>query len=196
MFETSIREGKLPPDYSGTDDYQVVLSLNGEVRDPRFLRFLEEIGRETQEPFTTEDLLVLDCIHRDEPLPEVLRARLPRLRELGIIETLGRGRGMSYILSRRFYRFVGQSGRYTSKLGLDREANKMLLLRHIEDNATTGTQMGELTQVLPALIPKNVQRLVYKLRDEQRIHMTGRTSTARWYPGPAPDANDESHLKG
>ena len=34
MFELSIQESKPIPDFTGTDQYQVVLNLNGEVQDP------------------------------------------------------------------------------------------------------------------------------------------------------------------
>ena len=36
---------------------------------------------------------------------------------------------------------------YTRKKGLDRETNKALLLKHIQDNASTGAQMEEFRQV-------------------------------------------------
>ena len=42
MFERSIRDGKLRPDFSGTDDYEVFLTLHGEVRDPMILGLLRE----------------------------------------------------------------------------------------------------------------------------------------------------------
>jgi len=185
MFESSIREGKRPPDYSGTDANQVFLTLRGEVQDVRFVRFLEQISSETLETFTTEDYLILDAIHREEPVSETLKPRLTRLRDLGIIETHGRGKGMRHMLSRRFYGFVGQPGTYTNRLGLDRETNKMLLLKHIESYADSGCQLAELTQVLPGLAPKAVQRLLGELRAEQRIHLVGITRNARWYPGPS-----------
>ena len=50
MFERSIRDGKLRPDFSGTDDYEVFLTLHGEVRDPRFLEFFGKIGRRPSPP--------------------------------------------------------------------------------------------------------------------------------------------------
>jgi ATP-dependent DNA helicase RecG len=151
---------------------------------PEPLWFLEQLGSETLETFTTEDYLILDAIHREEPWSENFKPRLTRLRDLGIIETHGRGKWMRHILSRRFYGFVGQPGTYTNRLGLDREMNKALLLKHIESNARSGCQLNELTQVLPALAPKAVQRLLSELKDEQRIHLIGRTRNARWYPGP------------
>jgi hypothetical protein len=39
--------------------------LHGELQDPEFLRFLEEIGRECLATFSTEDFLVVDLVYRE-----------------------------------------------------------------------------------------------------------------------------------
>lgn len=178
MFEACVRESKHPPDYSRSDDYQVFLNLNGEVQDPQFLRFLEKIGNETQVSFDTADLLILDAIHGERPIPAWARDRLPAMREIGVIEKAGR----KYILSRRFYKFVGKKGVYTRKRGLDRETNKALLLKHITDNKRTGSQLKELKDVLPALSHNQVQKLLADLKRERKITVVGRTRAARWFP--------------
>ena len=174
-------------DFAGTDDYRVFLTLRGEIRDPGFLRFLERIAAEVQTNFTTEDFVILDLIHREQAVPEQLRSRLQRLRDLGIIEAQGRGRGTHYFLSRRFYSFVGQPGAYTRRRGLDRETNKALLLRHIESSSNRGCRLSELQQVLPGLSRQAIQRLLTELRADKTIHVEGRTRAALWYPGPHPD---------
>ena len=86
MFEESIKEGKPQPSFAGTDDFQVALTVQGEIQNPEFLRFIEKIGRERLSSFTTEDLLVLDAIQRDEPIVDTLRSRLIPLANEGIIE--------------------------------------------------------------------------------------------------------------
>src|ERR1700730_15894356 len=103
MFEESIRESKARPDYSKSDAHQVFLRLYGTVQDSRFLKFLQKIGQETQVSFSTDDLLVLDHIHFGTPIPERLRDRILHLKEHGIVETTGKGRGSKPILSRKFY---------------------------------------------------------------------------------------------
>ena len=90
------------------------------------------------------------------------------------------------MLSRKFHEVLGAKGLYTRKKGLDRDTNKALLLKHIQDNKGTGAQMGELRQVLPALSRSQIQVLLRELRREQTIHITGVTNGARWYPGIAP----------
>ena len=181
MFEESIKESKAIPEFTGTDDYQVAITLRGEVQDPQFLRFLELVGKERLAHFTTQDFLLLDTIHHDKPIPYSLKPYLIRLLEQGIIERKGRGQ---YMLSKRFYQFLGQKGAYTRRRGLDRETNKMLLLKHIRDNARDGSHLDELVQVLPSLLPSAVKRFLQELKQQGAIHTVGRTKGARWYPGP------------
>jgi ATP-dependent DNA helicase RecG len=180
MFEQSIRQAKLRPDLSGTDAYQVVLTLNGEVRDPNFLQFIEKVGRETQALFGTHDLLVLDLVHREEIVPAIWHEHLRRLVDLGVVETLGRGRGTRYLLSRRFYVMAGRSGAYTRRRGLDRDQNKELLLRHVRHAGQNGSPMSELQQVLPALSREQLKRIMGELRREGHVRLDGTRRWAKW----------------
>jgi len=186
MVEECIKESKPWPDFSGSDDYQVVVTLQGEVQDPRFLRFLEKVGKERLASFATKDFLILDLIHREMPIPPDLRPRLLRLADHGVVEKVGRGKGVRYVLARQFYAFLGQKGVYTRKRGLDRETNKMLLLKHIRDNQKEGSRLQELRQVLPALSRGQMRGLLKELQKEGLIHHTGATRAALWFPGPPP----------
>lgn len=183
MFEESIKESKPRPDFTGTDDYQVSLTLKGEVQNPRFLAFLQQVTVEGFGPFTTQDLLVLDAVQRDEPVPPNLKDRLNFLKERGIVEVAGRGRGAKPILSRRFYAFLGKKGVYTRKRGLDRETNKALLLQHIDHYQKEGSRLQELLQVLPHLTRDQVQKLLRELKKAGKVSVVGKTKSSRWFPG-------------
>jgi len=179
MFEECIKESKPVPDLSDTDDYQVSLTLRGEIQDQLFLQFLGKIGRETLASFTTKDFLLLDFLHKEKPVPSEYADRLPRLVDLGVIERAGKGR---YILSQRFYALAGKTGVYTRKKGLDRETNKALLLKHIKRKKKTGTRLEELMQVLPSQTHHQVQSLLRELKKEKMINLAGKTRGALWYP--------------
>jgi ATP-dependent DNA helicase RecG len=183
IFEESIKQSKPLPDFTGTDAYQVSLTLRGDVQDPQFLRFLEKIGQERLRAFQTDDLLSLDLINRDQKISEACQPRLSYLLEQGIIERASRGK---FVLSRQFYRFAARKGVYTRKKGLDRETNKALLVKHIVDNQDEGSPLHELLQVLPALSRDQVQTLMRELKANGRAHPRGTTRNARWFPGPAP----------
>jgi ATP-dependent DNA helicase RecG len=184
MFERSIQQGKHIPDFVGTDRYHVKLALYGQVQDERFLRFLERVGKEKQLTFGTQDFLALDLVHREQPVPAALQARLHHLIEQGVVERFGRGKGTRHILSRRFYAMTERKGVYTRKRGLDRATNKELLLRHIKDNAEEGSRLRDLLQVLPGLTATQVQNLLREMQEEGAAHCVGKTRSALWYPGP------------
>ena len=178
MFELCARESKQPPDFSGTDDYEVFLTLYGKVQDPRFLTFLEKIGRERQMSFEATDFITLDLINREQKLPLWAKERVPLLLKSGAIERIGR----KYMLSRKYYEFVDRKGVYTRKRGLDLETNKQLLLKHIRDNRDNGSRLNDLRQVLPALSRRQVQALLAALKKQNKVRMVGKTSAAKWYP--------------
>lgn len=94
------------------------------------------------------------------------------------------------MLSRDLYAFLGQKGVYMRQRGLDRETNKVLLLKHIQDNARESSQLQELRQVLPALSRAQIQALLRELLFEDRIHLVDHTSAARWYPGTTGNKQD------
>jgi len=179
MFELCARESKQPPDFNGTDDYEVFLTLHGKVQDPQFLTFLEKIGRERQVSFEATYFIILDLINREQKLPLWAKERVPSLLKSGAIERIGR----KYMLSRKFYEFVDRKGVYTRKRGLDRETNKQLLLKHIKDNKNQGSQFRDLKEVLPSLSRDQVKKILAEMKREKMICVVGKTSAARWYPG-------------
>jgi len=111
---------------------------------------------------------------------EATLSRLPGLVEAGAVESVGRGRGTRYHLSRNFYATLGRSRATTRKRGLDHETNKALLEKHLIDSGTGGAPMADLLQVLPALSRAHLKRLLDELRTEGRAHLTGEKRGARW----------------
>ncbi len=182
MFERSIQQGKPKPDFNGTDNFNVVLTLYGQVQDLYFVQFLEKVGHETTASFGTHDFLVIDLVHREQPVHAFLNSNLHKLLELGILESIGRGRGTRYILSRRFYASIRKKGTYTRKKGLGREHNKGLILKHVTDNAKDGSKMEDFRQVLPGCTRGQIHSILKELKKENKIKVEGRTRGALWYP--------------
>jgi len=150
IFETAVKQGKPLPSFEGTSEHHVSVTLQGMVKSPAFVRFLERLGQETVKSFSTDDFLALDAVHRDLPLTDRFKARIPGLIQVGALETVGRGRGTRYLLSRRFYAALGQAAAYTRRRGLDRDTNKALLFKHLVSQGEAGAALAELRQVLPA----------------------------------------------
>lgn len=87
IFEACILEGKLPPDFRGSDAYQVAMTLYGEI-DPGFVRFLKRARKQTG-PLDTRDLLVIEAVHRGRSVDPQLKSQLEPLCERGILERSG-----------------------------------------------------------------------------------------------------------
>jgi ATP-dependent DNA helicase RecG len=179
MFEQSIQQGKLPPDFTGTDQYGVTVTMNGLVLDVQFLEYLQKISDELQVGFTTHDFIFLDHLHRDIPIPEQLKERSKLLLDCGVIERITKSK---FILSKRFYLMTGQKGTYTRKKGLDRETNKQLLLKHITENADHGVKMEEFLQILPEYSRNQIKVLLREIQKENIITCVGSKRGSLWFP--------------
>ena len=187
IFETSIREAKQLPDFTGTDDNFVSLSLNGMVLDNKMLALINKIGNERLEALSTTDFLTINALYHEEMLTDVMQSRLKHLIDIGVVEQFGRNK---YVLSRSLYSAAGKSGVHTRIVGLDRETNKELLIRHISDKGNEGAPFRELQQVLPGHNRGQIQVLLRELRKDGRIYCVGNTSAARWFSETVPKDED------
>lgn len=119
MFELSVQEAKPLPDFTGTDDFFVSVTLNGLIIDKAMLSVINRISE--------------------------------------------------------------RAGVHTRRVGLDRDTNKELLLKHIRQNNAVGTPFKELQQVLPGHNRNQIQVLMRELRDAGKVFCKGNTSAAKWF---------------
>lgn len=178
MFELSVQEAKPLPDFTGTDDFFVSVTLNGLILDQEMLSVIRRISEKDSEMLSTEDFLTINALYHGQPLDRKMQDRLSRLTDMGIVEHIGRRK---YVLARSLYAATGKSGVHTRRVGLDRDTNKELLLKHISKNNAIGTPFKELQQVLPGLSRGQIQVLMRELRAEGRIVCIGKTSAAKWF---------------
>lgn len=188
MYEWSIKEAKQLPDFTGTDQDFVKLTLNGLVLDEKMLSLINRIGDERMESLTTGDFLVINAMYHAESIPQNLRQNLKRLENLGLVEHIGRSK---YVLARSLYAAVGKSGIHTRIVGLDRETNKELLLKHIRENGEHGTLLRELQQVLPGQSHNQLQVLMRELQREERVYCKGKTRGAKWFANDFGSSTDD-----
>jgi ATP-dependent DNA helicase RecG len=186
ILEACILESKPRPRFDGTDDYQVFITLDGQVQDVRFLRLLEAIGQEQLKTYDTDDLLVLDLAYRQEPVPGTMRSRVRAMVDTGILEMVGK----KAIPSRRLMARLGEKGKYTRMKGLDRPAQRALLLQHIRESED-GARFEDIQQVLPGVPDGTIKDLLQKLKIEELIHPVGKTRAARWFSGPPANPPDD-----
>ena len=136
------------------------------------------VEEDKAELLSTEDFLVIDALYHERPLNEKMQSRLNRLIEMGIVEHIGRKK---YILARSLYAATGKTGVHTRHVGLDRDTNKELLLKHIRQNNEVGTPFKDLQQVLPGLDRNQIRVLMRELRESGKVFCEGTTSAARWF---------------
>lgn len=178
IYELSIKEAKQLPDFKGTDDSFVCITLNGLVLDKNMLSLINKIGNDRLESLSTGDFLVINALYHEKRLPEKLKQYLKRLTELGIVEHVSRSK---YVLARSLYAVSGKAGIHTRVVGLDRDTNKELILKHIRKNGGKGTPFKEFEQVLPSYSRGQIKVLVRELRQSDLIYYIGKTSAARWF---------------
>ncbi|MCC6908124.1 MAG: putative DNA binding domain-containing protein [Phycisphaerales bacterium] len=180
IVEECVRHGKRLPDYSRSDDNQVWLTLDGEIRDEKFLKYLERIGEETLDTLDPHDFLVLSAVAEGKRLSADLQKHVPALVEKGLLDRIGRGKP---ILARELYQPESESAVAARNRVSIREQSKARLLRHITSNRKSGCSLSELMAVVPDLTRNQVQDLLKELRREGKTHPVGATRSARWYPG-------------
>ena len=178
IYELNIKEAKQLPDFTGTDENFVSLTLNGLVLDMKMLSLINQIGNDRMEILSTGDFLTINELYHEQSVTESLKPCLKKLMDLGIVEHIGRNK---YVLARSLYTAAGKPGIHTRVVGLDRDTNKELLLKHIRKNGDKGTPFKELQQVLPGHNRSQIQVLMRELRADGRINCKGKTSAARWF---------------
>jgi ATP-dependent DNA helicase RecG len=187
MYESAIRQSKMKPDFSRTDQYTVSLTLSGRMRNPAFVQFLRQFDAQTLESLSTDDWLTLDALSHEEPLSDGLLPRAEHLLQLGMIVRVGNGR---FILNEPYYRF--QHREETFRRLREGEGRKELLESRIAEHAVDGVAIGDLQPLLPELNRDQVRRLLDELRREDRVHFRGEKRWTRWYPGPLPGEESEA----
>lgn len=178
IISTCIQESKSLPDFENTDNFQVSLTFHGQIQDSNFLLFLRKLKKELALNFSVEDLLIMDSVHQTSKIPSELKKWVPNLLENGVIEKTGRTSGMKYILSKRFYDFKNDRGKYTRIKGLDREQKKALLLQHLK-NYGKGT-FAEFQEVLPNTNRTEIKSLLRDLKKMGKIEFIGQTRGGFW----------------
>ena len=160
--------------------HQVWLTLDGEIRDENFLKFLERVGEETLATLDPHDFLILGLIAAGKRLPTDLQPHVPRLLELGILDRTGRGKP---VLSRKLSESI-QTGSPDAQNKVDARArNRAQLLVSIQSQASAGRAMEDLIAEFPALSRSTIKRLLDDLRSNGLIHSRGLKRFARWFSG-------------
>jgi ATP-dependent DNA helicase RecG len=181
IFKESISKGKGTPQLHELKTGFVALEIPAQVKDEKFIIFLNRVANEKQIRFDlAKDLIFLDEIRERQTSFD--KVRRDQFMQLDIIEKAGKGRGTKYFLSRKFYDFLNQKGEYTRKKWLAKDQQKEVLWKFFQQykqgrmvDFREGLFEGRLTN-------QQINILLGELRNENKIYFDGpkKSKSAPW----------------
>jgi ATP-dependent DNA helicase RecG len=175
IFEYTIREGKGMPDLFGSDDFSVCLTIPAQVKDRKFILFLEKVINEKQISFSFDEIYELEKIRENQPVSGI--ENRDKLLGTGVIEQVGKTSGAKYILSHAYYKYEGKVGEHTRLTPLARSKYKELILIHLKKNK--GFRL-DLLDAFQELKPQDISNLLQELRKANKIEYVGPKKTGYW----------------
>ena len=172
IFRQTISEGKGLPDYTESDSNQVKLIIDSTIKDKEFVKYLEQVSKETSVALSVNDLITLEKIKNNEKTSTGSKI-IRRLLNNDLIEKAGQ----KYILSKKYYEDIGKKGEYTRRKGLDKNTNKTLILSHLKLHKKG--YMKEFVEALKDVPNKTINRYLYELKEEGKIELIGNPSISR-----------------
>lgn len=170
IFRETIQEGKNIPDLSASDEFNVVLRLSAQVQNVAFLKYLENIAHERQLLFSSEDLILLQNIEKGNS--SYTKESLQKFLNFGVIEQMGKTRGMKFVLSQHYYVSQGKSGLHTRLTGIGRDAKKHLIVEHLKRNKQ-GATVSDFTHAFPDITRQDISNLLQELKRARIIRKNG-----------------------
>ena len=178
IYENSVREGKRLPDWKGTDNYDVKMTLNGTILEKRFLTFQRRIPEEQYDQLSSEDFLALYYVWQQQKLPAELKSNAKALCEQGLLAKLGRGK---YRLPDLYQNLPSQDGVAVRPIPKTDEECKADILSILERHRETGVKRSDLEESVPSRSIRQLRLLLEALRRDGKIKTKGMGIKARWY---------------
>lgn len=125
IFLYTLAEGKIIPDYTKTDDFDVTAIISALVQDSGFALFIKSIQQDLSdnEKLTVFDVIEL-CKIRDGKNKGLDKNIAKRLEERNCIEKHGKTNAQYYTLSRAYYELAGKTADYS--MLVDWNANQVI----------------------------------------------------------------------
>ncbi|MFK7809428.1 MAG: ATP-binding protein [Saprospiraceae bacterium] len=172
MFYQNIIESKEVPDYSQTDSFQVVLKLSALVLDPAFVLFVRSLEGDVASEMGVLEVVNLNMIRQGKDKSQLDREVVQELLKLGLVEKRGATNNLKYVLSKSYYEFTNQKGKYTSQTEMAENKVTMLILDHLRLFETaTMTDFFELFD--GKLTKRQLNYRVNKLIERGALERTG-----------------------
>lgn len=133
IFLNTLAEGKAEPNYSYSDDFQVVAVLYATIKDIGFASFVQNIqqGLADDEKLTVFDMMAL-CKIRDGERKNIDKDVAKRLLDKKCIEKHGKTSGQYFTLPRYYYEMIGKEVDYSMLVDWNAEQILAVLVPYLE----------------------------------------------------------------
>ena len=173
IYYQMLKDGKREPDYTKSDDFQVELQLSAVIEDKAFARFIGGIQQElsNDEKLSVHEVIHLNHIRSDNRTFHFDNKIIQRLLKRSLIEKHGKTRGMYYTLSRIYYEYTDEKGKY-SKTDWDNEQAFMLMIQHLQKFESA--KMKDFVDIFDGrLSRKQVRNIVENLVNNRQLNKNG-----------------------
>ena len=148
IYEGMLRYGRPAPDYSMSDASSVVLVLPKSDADTDFLEMILRYEERTGTAMPIDSLIILSRLRQERRLntldlakdtqksEQATRTVLEKLAEAGLVEAHGTGRGRTYTLSAKVYRYAGEKAAYVRQAGFDHIQQEQMVLSYIDKHGS------------------------------------------------------------
>lgn len=183
IFLNTISEGKAHPDYSRSDDFQVVLILSGQVENQGFATFIKMAQDELPKDgkLSVFDVLSLDAMRKGER-ENIDKETAHKLLHLGLVERRGKTNATYYILSRQYYELTNNLTEYSSLTDWDKEQVWAVLCPYLEKYKVA--KMGDIAQIVGNhLSRKQLRNFIEQFKTTGFLLQNGDKNTATYSLG-------------
>jgi len=183
IYEGMLRYGRPAPDYAMSDATSVVLVLPKSDADIGFLEMILRHEERTGTAMPTNSLIILSRLRQERRLTtadlvadtqeseQATRTVLEKLLEAGLVEAHGAGRGRTYTLSAKVYRYAGQKAAYVRQAGFDPIQQEQMVLNYIDTHGSI--KRGDVAELCHLTLPQ-AYHLLKRLEKQGKIKQTGK----------------------
>jgi len=174
IFYQTLKEGKSAPDYSKSDDFQVELNLSGAIEDKAFALFIESVqsGLPDNEKLSVHEIIHLNQIRIENGKFKIDKGVIKNLLSRDLIEQRGKTSGTYYVLSKAYYEFSDEKGKY-SKTDWDQNQAFLIIFQHLKKFDTA--KMKDFVDLFQGrLSRKQVRTIVEKLVESKDLNKHGK----------------------
>jgi len=191
IFRSLLVEGKEPPIYSEIGN-NIELTFISSPLNKDFKNLIDHMTQENNH-VDVDHLLILQYLIRYEEIDtsiaaEVAQRSMEQARELlskmqnefNLLESVGRGKGIYFTLSRSAYELLKGDMQYERRQSLDKEAVKIRILSILKtDRNLTNKEIRQLT----GMNRKQVQRLIKELEPDG-VKVVGKGAGTKYIYAP------------